>query len=124
MLPPHNHFELASLRDQILAELNVFEMSDSDAMVAYTIELLGRAESGALELDSAIAKVKELYVGNSYEPKEIYDFYLLYFARRDVKVEGNQHYWPGADGSSIERITNDRVRKFLSDYGDGEKTKR
>ncbi len=84
-LTPHNHFELASLRDQLLSELGVFGTSDNDAIILYSAELLGRANDGRIDLDTAIAEVKNMYVSNDYDPHEIHAFYLLYFARVDLK---------------------------------------
>jgi len=115
-LKPHNHFELASLRDQILVELGVYDTSDDDAIIMYSAELLGRANDGTVELDTAIAEVKDMYVANDLDPSEIYDFYLLYFARADLKEQEFQYYWPDANRSNIEQITRDCVHKFVAEH--------
>ncbi len=115
-LRPHNHFELASLRDQILVELGVDATSDNDAIIMYSAELLGRANDGTMDLDTAIAEVKDMYVSNDLDPSEIYDFYLLYFARADFKEQEFQYYWPDADRSNIEQITRDRIRQFIDEH--------
>lgn len=113
-LTPHNHFELASLRDQILSELGVFETSGNEAIILYSAELFRRALDETLDLELAIARVKELYVSNDLEPSEIHDFYLLYFASIDLKESDFQYYWPSADRSNIEHITRERIQEFLA----------
>jgi hypothetical protein len=115
-LRPHNHFELASLRDQILDELKVDCTSNDDAIVMYTFELLSHANDGTIEVDTAIDIVKELYESNGLEPDEIQDFYWLYFARDELKDQGFQYYLPDADRSNIDQITHDRIREFVAEH--------
>ena len=82
-LRPHNHFELASLRDQVLTELNLADTADVVAICSYVAEIL--ANSNENTLDAVLTEIKDIYLSNDHEPIEIYDFYLLYFARADLK---------------------------------------
>lgn len=116
---PHNHFELASLRDQILEELGVTDTSDEDAIVMYAVELLSHANDGTMDIDVVIEEVKDLYISHDLEPDAIYDFYLLYFARFDLKEQDFQYYWPDANRSNIDQITRDRVREFVAEHRNG-----
>ncbi len=115
-LRPHNHFDLTSLRDQILTELGVIGTSNDDAITSYAAELLAHANDGTMDMDAAIDEIKDMYVSNDLAPDEIYDFYLLYFARTDLRDQEFQYYWPDADRSNIENITRDRISEFLSEH--------
>ena len=114
-LRPHNHFELASLRDQVLTELNLADTADVVAICSYVAEIL--ANSNENTLDAVLTEIKDIYLSNDHEPIEIYDFYLLYFARADLKEQEFQYYWPDATRDNIERITNDRIREFIVEHG-------
>mgnify|MGYP000135367706 CR=1 FL=1 len=114
-LRPHNHFELASLRDQVLTELNLADTADVVAICSYVAEIL--ANSNENTLDAVLTEIKDIYLSNDHEPIEIYDFYLLYFARADLKEQEFQYYWSDATRDNIERITNDRIREFIVEHG-------
>ncbi len=66
-LRPHNHFELASLRDQILNELGHAHTSNDDAITAYAVEILTDAVNGRADLDEVLGKTKDLCIGNDYQ---------------------------------------------------------
>jgi hypothetical protein len=113
-LPPHNHFELASLRDLILCELGLIETSIEDSITMYAAELLEAADNGQSDVDTAIAEVKDLCIANDYQ-SNIYDFYALYFARADLREQNFQYYYPDADRSNIDEVTRKRVREFVAE---------
>ncbi len=110
--PPYDHFELVPLRDQILTELGLINTSMDESILMYATELLAKADAGTMPLDTAIAEVKDLCIGNDYQD-EIYDFYLLYFANADLREQDSQYYYPDANRSNIEQITRDRVSEFV-----------
>jgi hypothetical protein len=114
-LRPHNHFELATLRDRILLELDVADTTFDPAVCAYVAEML--AGSNTETLDVVLEEIKNIYVSNDHEPTEIYDFYLLYFARLDLTQHRTQHYWPDANFDNIDLITTDRIREFVAKHG-------
>ncbi len=115
-LRPHNHFELASLRDQILTELGLADTTGDAAICGYVAETL--ADSNENTFDAVLTEIKDIYLSNDHEPIEIYDFYLLYFARADLKEQEFQYYWPDANRDNIGRITNDRIREFVVQHGE------
>jgi hypothetical protein len=114
-LRPHNHFELATLRDQILVELDAADTTFDSAVCTYVAEML--AGSNTETLDTVLKEIKNIYVSNDHEPTGIYDFYLLYFARLDLTEHKTQHYWPDADFDNIDQITTDRIREFVALHG-------
>ena len=66
-LRPHNHFELASLRDQILNELGHAQTSNENAITAYAVEILADAVNGRADLDEVLGKTNDLCIGNDYQ---------------------------------------------------------
>ena len=88
----HNHFEIAQLRDGALVELNVPETTPPFVVRRYAAELLKAALASDSELMKALAVVKELCVANGYQ-RDLYDFYLLYFAYEDLQCSEMQWYW-------------------------------
>lgn len=113
MRPPHNHFELASLRDKVLDELGFQSISKDDAITMYVTELISDALSGRSGLDDVLEQVKEFCVANDYQ-SNIHDFYLLYYARLDLREQDYQYYWPEADRSNIDACTVERMRLFVN----------
>lgn len=112
MRPPHNHFELASLRDTVLDELGFSAITIDDAITMYASELISDALAGRSAMDGVLEQLKDMCVANDYQAN-IHDFYLLYFARVDLRSQGYQYYWPDADRSNIDTCTLDRMRLFL-----------
>jgi hypothetical protein len=112
MRPPHNHFELASLREMVLGELGLDAISIDDAITMYSTELISDALAGRKELDAVLEEIKEMCIANDYQ-SNIHDFYLLYFARLDLREQDYQYYWPDADRSNVDTCTLDRMRIFV-----------
>lgn len=117
MAPPFNHFEVAELRDRSLQELGVAEVSDAEAITRYATETLRLAASGAIELEPALAIVKDLCVATDYSD-DLHDFYLLYFAYTDLQESEVQWYWEGATRSNIESIVRERAQAYLAASND------
>ena len=113
-LKPHNHFELAKLRDQILALLELDTVSDSDALTEYAHEILLNAANGDCDEIEAITKVKDLCITMDYL-ESIYDFYLLYFAWEDLQSQEVQWYWPNADRSNIRDMIHEQIVRFVQE---------
>lgn len=113
MLPPHNHFELAVLRDKILMDLGVQETSIDDAILMYATELLQAANDGILDSETAVTKVADLCIENDYQ-SAIFDFFLLYWANKDLREQGFQYYWQNANRGNIEEVIQARIQEFLA----------
>jgi hypothetical protein len=72
MLPPHNHFEIAALRDRAMEELRIVEVLPSEAIRAYADEVLRFALAGNLDLIKAIEIVSDLCIADGY-PRDLMD---------------------------------------------------
>ena len=111
MLPPYNHFELADLRDRTLREQGIPDLDRSAAVHAFAAERLRLALAGDVELITALEAVKDLCIAQDYV-KELYDFYLLYWAYRDLCGSDVQWYWHGATRANIDSLIRQRARAF------------
>jgi hypothetical protein len=109
---PHNHFELASLRDRALDELEVGVVSPHEAVRVFAKETLEAAIKGDADLRAAIETVSQLYIESDY-PGDLLDFYLLRNAYRDLQTFGDQFYWPNADRSNILDIMKTCAEAFV-----------
>ena len=116
MLPPHNHFEIADMRDRVLQELGQLDVPPSEAIRQYAVDILKSALNGESELLDAIARVKNVCGDYGCEP-DVYDFYLLYFAHCDLQETDVQFYWPGATRENIVAIIRDRAEAFVRSAG-------
>jgi hypothetical protein len=79
-------------------------------------ELIRHANDGTMDVDTVVAKINDLYVSNDLAPKDLCDFYLLYFTPADLKEREFQYYWPDANRTNDETITRDRIREFIAEH--------
>ena len=114
MAPPHNHFELAELRDRALEEVGAVGVSDVIALRRYAAEELQWALSGEADLAETLRAFKDLCVANDYR-REFYDLYLLYFAYTDLLDSEEQHYWPDATRENILSIIREQAAQLALD---------
>jgi hypothetical protein len=114
MLPPYNHFELAALRDLALGEQGIPALGPSEAVRTFAAERLRLALSGEADLMDSVAEVQALCVAHDYMT-ELYDFYLLYWAYRDLSDVGHQWYWPEATPENIQGIIRSHAERFVRD---------
>lgn len=112
MSTPFNDFEIADYRDRALVELQIEDVSKTQAAMMYAIELAQSAYTGQIDLVSALRSLKDICVECNYE-KNLYDFYLLYFAYDDLQSSEVQWYWDGANRGNIDSIIRDRIHSFL-----------
>lgn len=113
-LPPFNHFELCSLRDQVLEELCISNQSLSELALNYSCECIRSALNDDIELIEAVATVADIYISCDYF-KPLSRFYLLHFAREDLLISDTQWYWDGADQTNILSIIKEQAESFLAE---------
>ncbi len=113
MLPPYNHFEMAALRDRTLCELGIADLDAELAVRTFAVERLRLALEGDFNLMEAVREIKDLCIANNYQ-KDVYDFYLLFFAYVDLEFREMQYYWPGATRENIESIFRKRAEQFVA----------
>lgn len=113
MSPPHNHFELAPLRDRALVEVGAPDVGPGAAVETYAAELWRMVLAGDADLAETLATVKDLSLRHDH-PGDLWDFYLLYHARDTLWSGGPQHYWEGATRETIDGIVLRRAEAFVA----------
>jgi len=113
MTAPFNHFEVAKYRDIALRELGIANPSESAAISNYAAERLHLAMSGEADFLATLSDIKDLCVARGYQ-QDIYDFYLLYFAYRDLQESEVQWYWHNATRENIVSVIRNRAEEFLN----------
>ena len=110
--PPLNPFEVADLRDRTLREMGASALVGPQAILTYARELLIGLLQGQGEIVDVLATLKDLCIRHDYD-RDLFDFYRLFFAYRDLQTTANQWYWPGASRDNIESIVLQRAAQFV-----------
>jgi hypothetical protein len=114
MTPPFNHFEVASRRDQALADLGIADVPKGDAARAWAAEQWRQAwAGGSAARRTALRKVSGLCISNDYL-EELFEFYLLDGAWDDLDELGHSLHWPGATAETIADIVQERFSALPS----------
>jgi hypothetical protein len=109
---PHNHFEIAALRDRVLDELGATCISREQAVSMFAAVRLEPAINGEADLPTEVAAVAQLCIDTGYG-NELSDFYLLHHAYDAIQNSDEQRYWPDADRSNILKIMRNRAEEFV-----------
>ena len=119
---PHNHFELAPLRDRALVEVDAAPVHDRWALYVYVAERLksGLARDG--NLAAAVRAVGELYSGNGHD-SALFDFDALRSAYEAIQQGEQQWEWPGATRDTIYQIMRQRAQDFVDEVESIDTTK-
>jgi hypothetical protein len=110
---PLNHFEVAQLRDRVLAELDIPEDVQADPISAYVGELVQSALRSDRSLREVFSEITTLSIELGY-PSELQAFYNLHFAAEDLSYSEDQWYWIGATRENIDRVMLEQAESFVS----------
>lgn len=113
LTPPLNHFEVADLRERVLADLSPPELLLSDPVTAYVRELVATAISEERPMFKTFHQVAQLAIELDY-PRELQAFYNLSFAWEDLQHSEEQWYWDGATRVNIDQIMRDEAAAFVA----------
>ena len=113
MAPPYNHFEVAGFRDRALAEVGAPNLGVDDAVQVYAAERLRLALRGKANMLGTLRVVKDLCVAHDYQ-RDLYDFYLLYFAADSLRGSVHQSYWDSATRANIDDIVREQAQRFIA----------
>lgn len=116
MSPTLYHSEVCDARDRALRELGLSDTSDSVAITTYAAECLRLALAGDADLVSTLTIIKDLCIARDYS-RDLYDFYLLYFAYTDLMESEAQWYWDEANRDNVVSIIRNRAEAFLQSTG-------
>jgi hypothetical protein len=113
-LEPYNQFELQRLTDKILIELNL-KIDNEDIIIKnYICYLIDRALDNEMSILSVLDELKDFCIDFNYD-KNLFDFYLLFFAKDDLKDLELTFHWPGADRVNIDTIIREYFIKYKND---------
>ena len=114
MVPPHNHFEIAELRDNVLSDLAIEDTSPEKSITAYTLEICRSVLNGEGDVVAALTEIAQLCISAEYQ-RNIMDFYLLYFAYTDLQSSDVQWYWDGLTTENALTIIRERMATFVEE---------
>ncbi len=109
---PTNYFETIEYLQAALKELKLTPKTGIDGIRSYGRYILKSIANG-INVKENLSSVYKYCQSKNYE-KDIYDFYLLYWAWGDLDYRmTHQEYWPEADANNIENIVIKRAKKWL-----------
>ena len=114
MVPPHNHFEIAALRDAAFRELGIESLSKRDAIRTFAEELLRDALADDALLRAAVREVAALVIADNFR-HDLFDFYLLDCAFNDLATGTFTYHWREATRDNIARLTRTRTLALLEE---------
>lgn len=117
--PPYenNQFELLDLVDETLKELDLVWVDKEQIIKEYVAELLQSMIDGTRTSQMVLHDIYNLWIELSSDNRDyLFDFYMLYFAQKDLEDLSETTYWPGANSSNIENIIQDSARNWFDEF--------
>lgn len=115
LLPNVNRFQLEDIINKALKELSLDTMSDEDIVYGYVYYLIDQALNSKMSSKEVLGILKNLCMDRNYD-KELFDFYLLAYAKQELEEAGEQFYWDGANNGNINTIINTEFLEWKSKY--------
>jgi hypothetical protein len=113
MTPPFNPFEMAELRDRVLEDLKIPDLSREESIVAYAAELASDALADARSPFALLQELSELCIAEGYM-RELHNCYLLANAWEDLLDRNIQWYWDGATLENIEMLASNELSRLAA----------
>jgi hypothetical protein len=112
-IEPYDQFELQKLTSKILEELNLDFLDQKQVLKNCAYHLIKNSLNNEIEPLAVLKILKDICVELDYE-ENLYDFYLLYFAKVDLLESVNQWYWKGATQANIDST----IKEYFINYHD------
>ncbi len=106
-----NQFEMQSLADKALHELNLKWDNRELVIRNYACYIIEKVLNDKINIITALDILKEAFLDLNYE-NYFHDFYLLYHAKRSLDNYGFQHYWDGATRENIDAV----IKQYFIDW--------
>ena len=114
---PFNQFEMGSLVDRVLDELQVpLPKTENDAVIVCATPLVKQLASRDVGIASALSALAHLCIERDYL-RDLYCFYSLHFAFDDLQVVEYQFYWDGATRENIDDIVTQEAKAWIEKLG-------
>ncbi len=115
-LSPHlNRFEFDDIVNKALKELSLDTMTNDEMIYGYVYYLIDQVLTYKTSTKVALGIIRDLCRDRDYD-KELFDFYLLAYAKEDLDEAGVQFYWQGTDNNNIDAIINDKFQDWKNKY--------
>jgi hypothetical protein len=109
-----NFFYVRDLATKVFAELSLNYSSQEKIMNDYALYLVEEALAGNRSYSAVVTELKDVY--NAFgHPNHLSEFYLLYWASEDLKIDKVQWYWPDATRENIQEIMSEYFREWVKD---------
>ena len=110
-----NQFELQDLTTQILKELNLDFSNQKSVTKNYVYYLISNSIYKTEFYLETLKELKNICVGLNME-NEYMNFYLLYFAKDDLRDQEYQYYWNDANRENIDQIITEYFKNWKTEY--------
>lgn len=115
-LSPHsNRFEFNEVVNKTLKELALDSTTKEEVLYGYVYYIIDQALKTKMSTDSALYIIRDLCRDNDYD-NDLMDFYLLAYAKEELKDLGVQFYWEGGDKTNIEAIITSKFLHWKEKY--------
>ncbi len=112
---PFNQFELQSLTNQVLKDLNLDYSDKNKVLKGYIYFLLKVNIDNTNKYDCVLKEFMNIYYAFEIN-SEYQKFALLYWAKEDLLYNDRQDYWNGADKSNIDKIIKEQFEIYINKF--------
>ncbi|GHT57907.1 hypothetical protein AGMMS50239_01270 [Bacteroidia bacterium] len=112
---PINQFYAQDLAEKVLSELNL-DYSDQEKIIKeYVLFLIEKSLNGEIDNFKTLEILKDICIELDYL-NCLYDFYLLYYAKEDLRYSEFQYYWEknNLDRENIDDFITLYFRNYLN----------
>lgn len=115
-LSPHlNRFEFDDTVNKALKELSLDTIPKDEMVHGYVYYLVDQALNSKMSTKIVLATLRDICRDSDYD-KELFDFYLLAYAKEELDELDVQFYWQDADKSNIDSIIRDKLLDWKKNY--------
>ncbi|HEY5969065.1 MAG TPA: hypothetical protein VIU35_13895 [Chitinophagaceae bacterium] len=112
---PYNQFELQDLTTKVLKDLNL-DYTDRDLTIKnYVYYLIKTGVNNPATYLNTLGILTDICRSLNYN-KDYMDFYLLYYAKDELKGFDDQSYWNGANRNNIDIIIAEKFNDWIKNY--------
>ena len=112
---PYNQFELQDLTTKVLKDLGLDYCDTELTMKNYVYYLIKTSLNDPATFLNTLRILSDICRELDYD-KSYMDFYLLYYAKDELKDFDEQFYWNGANRNNIDLIIIEKLNEWIKKY--------
>lgn len=112
---PYNQWELHELTKRVLQDLGLSYADKEAVLKNYIHYLIANSVDHPENYYKTLRELKNICLDLHMDAAYM-DFYLLYFAKDDLRVDEVQWYWDGANKENIDDIIRERFQKWMNEF--------